>query len=77
MESDPITEGESIVRHARADASWAMFVDTLEELVHDQEARDVLQDLAITAVMFHELAAAEHLGADGSAIVNLMERRLD
>jgi len=77
MQADPIIAAESIVRQAQVDASWAMFVDTLEELVHDQEARDELQDLAVAAVMFHEVAMAERLGADDAAIDDIMMRPLD
>jgi len=77
MQADPITAAESIVRRARADASWQVFVDTLEDLAPDEEARLELQDLALATVMFHEVAMAERLGADDSAIGNLMERRLD
>jgi hypothetical protein len=58
MESDPITAAESIVRHAQADAAWQGFEDALGKLVPDASDRDVLEDLAITALMFHELAVS-------------------
>jgi len=40
-----------------ADAAWQEFTEMLEAFVPSKTRRTELEDLAITAVMFHELAA--------------------